>query len=65
MTQVKNRRRHRESTENVITYPEALQWLFALSLSPLRAPSPLPLGEEREQSRRPERRRRAAALGEW
>ena len=38
--------------EIVITYPEALQWLFALTLPPLRAPSPLPMGEERGLSRR-------------
>ncbi len=50
--------------KNVITYPEAMQWLFALTLPPLRAPSPLPVGEERGLSRRPEQRRRAA-LGEW
>ncbi len=44
-----------DRTKSVITYPEALQWLFALTLLPLRAPSPLPVGEERGLSRRPER----------
>ncbi len=37
-----------DRTKSVITYPEALQWLFALTLPPLCAPSPLPLGEGAE-----------------
>ena len=39
--------------------------LVALTLPPLRAPSPLPLGEERGLSRSPSSSLRAAALGEW
>ncbi len=38
---------------------------FALTLPPLRAPSPLPLREERGLSRSPSSSLRVAALGEW